>query len=118
MPLYEYDCEACGKSFEVLQKLDDPAPDACEYCSRGPVSKRMSKTGFILKGSGWYVTDFRGGATAKTGSTGGSESTSESAAPKTSDAAATEGKPASNTGKSGETKESATKASTTKTAAP
>lgn len=62
MPLYEYDCRACGKSFEILQKVDDPGPAACQLCAGGPVEKRMSRTGFILKGGGWYVTDFRGGA--------------------------------------------------------
>ena len=62
MPIYEYDCSACGKSFERLQKLEDPAPDSCELCAGGPVHKRMSRTGFILKGAGWYVTDFLGGS--------------------------------------------------------
>lgn len=61
MPLYEYDCRACGKSFEILQKVDAPGPAACQLCAGGPVEKRMSRTGFILKGGGWYVTDFRGG---------------------------------------------------------
>jgi putative FmdB family regulatory protein len=65
VPLYEYDCRACGKSFEILQKVDAPGPTACQLCAGGPVEKRMSRTGFILKGGGWYVTDFRGGGSNK-----------------------------------------------------
>jgi len=59
MPLYEYRCEACGNISEHLQKMADPPPPSCEACGNGPLTKLMSQTSFILKGSGWYVTDFR-----------------------------------------------------------
>lgn len=62
MPIYEYECKSCGRLLEVLQKVDSPAPEACESCTKGPLIKVMSRTGFILKGGGWYVTDFRGGS--------------------------------------------------------
>jgi putative FmdB family regulatory protein len=62
VPLYEYQCQACGKVEEVRQKIADPAPAACKACSAGPMVKLLSQTSFILKGGGWYVTDFRGGA--------------------------------------------------------
>lgn len=113
MPLYEYDCKACGKSFELLQKLDDPAPDSCEFCNHGPVVKRMSKTGFILKGSGWYVTDFRGGTPAKGSSSGSGEASSDAGAQKTADSSTSEAKPNAETTKS-EAKGSGSTASDTK----
>ena len=65
MPLYEYECRACGDVNEVLQKISDPAPEACESCQQGPMVKRMSRTSFVLKGSGWYVTDFRESSSKK-----------------------------------------------------
>jgi putative FmdB family regulatory protein len=62
VPIYEYECKACGRVLELLQKIDDPAPEACESCNKGPIVKLMSRSGFILKGGGWYVTDSKGGA--------------------------------------------------------
>jgi putative FmdB family regulatory protein len=61
LPIYEYECQACGTVAEVMQKVDAPAPDACEKCAKGPLVKLMSRTAYVLKGSGWYVTDFRSG---------------------------------------------------------
>ena len=60
MPIYEYECKACGRLNEVWQKITDPAPVECEACHKGPLAKKVSATGFVLKGGGWYVTDFRG----------------------------------------------------------
>lgn len=59
MPIYEYECKACGDIAEVMQKMSDPAPEACPACHKGPLVKIMSRTAFVLKGEGWYVTDFR-----------------------------------------------------------
>lgn len=61
MPIYEYECKACQHVDEVMQKFDAAAPEACTACGKGPLVKLMSRSGFILKGGGWYVTDFRGG---------------------------------------------------------
>jgi len=61
MPIYEYLCESCHKQVEVMQKFSDPAPAACEACGKGPMVKQLSMTSFALKGTGWYVTDFKGG---------------------------------------------------------
>jgi putative FmdB family regulatory protein len=72
MPIYEYQCHACGKVNEVLQKIGDDAPAGCDTCSGGPLTKLLSRSGFILKGSGWYATDFKGGA-GKAASSGGSD---------------------------------------------
>ncbi len=99
MPLYEYRCLSCGAEFEKLQHFSDPPVTTCEVCG-GPVKKLISQTSFILKGTGWYVTDYArkgqsGGANgshAKKTTSSSSESTSpaapakeagkESAAPK------------------------------------
>lgn len=59
MPIYEYECKACGDVHEVMQKISEPPPAACPSCQGGPLAKLMSRTAFILKGDGWYVTDFR-----------------------------------------------------------
>jgi putative FmdB family regulatory protein len=59
VPLYEYECRACGDVHELMQKISDPAPETCPACGKGPVVKLISKSAFVLKGGGWYVTDFR-----------------------------------------------------------
>jgi putative FmdB family regulatory protein len=58
MPIYEYHCEGCGGQFEVMQRITAPPVEACELCGEGPVHKLISQSTFILKGSGWYVTDY------------------------------------------------------------
>jgi len=56
MPLYEYECGKCGNKIEVLQKVNDPDPK----CKCGSTMKKlMSNTSFILKGNGWYATDYK-----------------------------------------------------------
>jgi putative FmdB family regulatory protein len=57
MPLYEYECDACGHRFEKIQKFSDPLPDACPKCG-GPVHKLMSSPAIQFKGSGFYITDY------------------------------------------------------------
>ena len=57
MPLYEYECDACGHRFEVIQKFSDPPIEACPACS-GRVRKLQSAPAFQFKGSGWYITDY------------------------------------------------------------
>ncbi len=59
MPVYEYECEKCGGRFEVTQKFSDPVLTDCNLCkSSGTVRKVLSPTAFVLKGSGWYATDY------------------------------------------------------------
>lgn len=62
MPIYGYQCQACGHGFEVMQKMSDPAPAACPSCGTSEIRKQLSAVGFQLKGGGWYATDFKGGA--------------------------------------------------------
>jgi len=62
MPIYEYRCSACGAEHEALQKLSDPLLVTCPSCGKETLVKMVSAAGFQLKGSGWYVTDFRNGS--------------------------------------------------------
>lgn len=59
MPIYEYRCDACGHQEEFLQKVSEPPLTECPACHKNTLSKLLSAAGFQLKGSGWYVTDFR-----------------------------------------------------------
>ena len=59
MPIYEYRCGACGYENEYLQKVSDPRLTDCPKCGKATFEKLVSAAGFQLKGSGWYVTDFR-----------------------------------------------------------
>ena len=61
MPIYAYRCGACGHARDVLQKLSDPILTTCPSCGAEAFSKQVTAAGFQLKGSGWYVTDFRDG---------------------------------------------------------
>src|SRR6476661_3272199 len=59
MPIYEYRCASCGHELEVLQKFSDAPLVECPACHQAELRKKVSAAGFHLKGSGWYVTDFR-----------------------------------------------------------
>jgi putative FmdB family regulatory protein len=61
MPIYAYRCASCGHAQDVLQKLSDPVLTLCPSCGAEAYQKQVTAAGFQLKGSGWYVTDFRGG---------------------------------------------------------
>jgi putative FmdB family regulatory protein len=69
MPLYEYECSACGHRFEIIQRFADPPAEACVACGQGPVHKLLSAPAVHFKGTGWYVTDYAkktGAAAVKT----------------------------------------------------
>jgi putative FmdB family regulatory protein len=59
MPIYEYRCASCGHELEALQKLSEAPLSVCPSCHKAELRKCVSVAGFQLKGSGWYVTDFR-----------------------------------------------------------
>jgi putative FmdB family regulatory protein len=61
LPIYEYKCEGCGETFEVIQKFADEPLSVHEKCG-GHVHKLMSAPSFQFKGSGWYVTDYAKGS--------------------------------------------------------
>ncbi|MET0321134.1 MAG: FmdB family zinc ribbon protein [Duganella sp.] len=67
MPIYAYRCEACGFAKDVLQKMSDPQLTVCPECGKDTFKKQLTAAGFQLKGTGWYVTDFRGGTPPATG---------------------------------------------------
>ena len=62
MPIYAYKCDACGHAKDVLQKMSDPQLSNCPSCGQATFKKQLTAAGFQLKGTGWYVTDFREGA--------------------------------------------------------
>src|SRR5262245_38381446 len=96
MPLYEYECEACGHRFEVIQKFSDAPIEKCPKCG-SPVHKLQSAPAFHLKGTGWYATDYaKSGSSSeakgskdkdgkKTESSGSSDSSSSSEKPASTD---------------------------------
>jgi putative FmdB family regulatory protein len=96
MPLYEYECDACGRRFEVIEKFSDRPVEVCKECGKGPVRRLFSSPAIQFKGSGWYITDY-----AKKG---------------TSDAATPAGK--SDTAKSDSTGDTAAKTDTAKSDTP
>jgi putative FmdB family regulatory protein len=59
MPIYEFECSACGDSFERLQKLSDADPSVCPVCGAEKIKRRLTAPAFRLAGSGWYETDFK-----------------------------------------------------------
>ena len=114
MPIYAYKCESCGHTKDVLQKMSDAPLTDCPQCgATATFKKQLTAAGFQLKGSGWYVTDFRGGdskpqtsipADAKSSETSGSGAKtpdSGSAAAPASAAAAPASAPAASASKGG-----------------
>lgn len=94
MPIYAYRCAECGFAKDVLQKMSDDPLTVCPSCHQSSFQKQVTAAGFQLKGSGWYVTDFRGG------SGGASTAPAESSATETkstSDATATKASTAEST---------------------
>lgn len=67
MPIYAYRCDECGFAKDVLQKMSDPVLTVCPSCGKSSFKKQVTAAGFQLKGTGWYVTDFRGGSAPATG---------------------------------------------------
>ena len=106
MPIYAYRCEECGFTKDVLQKISDPVLTVCPSCAKSSFKKQVTAAGFQLKGSGWYVTDFRGGTPPATGTAGNANgapatpaASTESSAPA---AAATPAAPATPSGGGGD----------------
>ncbi len=89
MPLYEFECQHCRKISEFLMKLSDQPPTTCVHCSQGPMRKVVSKTNFVLKGQGWYETDFKGPKKPENSESASTSSKSSSPAAASSDAAST-----------------------------
>ena len=90
MPIYAYRCTSCGHAQDVLQRMSDAVLTLCPACGASSYAKQLTAAGFQLKGSGWYVTDFRGGNTASAKAADGAEPTasSDKAADKAADKSA------------------------------
>lgn len=65
MPIYAYKCSDCGFEQDVMQKVSDAPLTDCPNCGKPTFTKQLTAAGFQLKGSGWYATDFKGGAPKK-----------------------------------------------------
>ena len=97
MPIYEYECGACGERREFIQKFSDSAKRKCPACGALKLKRLMSAAAFHLKGSGWYVTDFRDkgkkkGDDKSTGKDGGKDSAKDSAEKSTDKSTSTDKK--------------------------
>ena len=91
MPSYEYECERCPRTFEVRQRISEPALTSCPTCG-SPIRRLIAPAPFILKGGGWYVTDYPSEARKK-----GMESEKKASTPAESAPAAAAGTPAAST---------------------
>ena len=113
MPTYEYECLKCPRVFEVRQRITEPALETCDRCG-GPIHRLLSAAPFILKGGGWYVTDYPSEARKKgTSSDSGSESKESTA--KESTAKESTSKASSKDGGSAESKPAASSKSKSST---
>ena len=87
MPLYEYECDACGGRFEVIQKFSETT-EVCRKCGKGPVRRLMSSPAIQFKGSGFYITDYAQKGKSASESSGESGSSGKKDEAKKSDTAA------------------------------
>ena len=95
MPIYAYRCASCGHAQDVLQKMSDPVLSVCPACGAATYEKQLTAAGFQLKGSGWYVTDFRGGNTAAKKDDKAADAAAPAASDKAGDKSAEKAAPAS-----------------------
>ena len=79
MPLYEYECDACGRRFEVILKSSDTTVETCTHCGKGPVHRQLSSPAIQFKGTGWYVTDYAQKGKSDSSSTNPSASNTDAA---------------------------------------
>lgn len=96
MPIYEYQCDSCDCRFEVMQRMTESPLATCDKCG-GPVRRLISQTSFVLKGSGWYVTDYPSESRKKAMSQEKTGNNSKSSDNKSSDSKAAETTTASTT---------------------
>ena len=77
MPIYEYQCDQCGRRIEVMQRITEEPLTDCSCGGKGTLHRLISLTSFQLKGTGWYATDFKGGGSGGNGGSGGKRHASE-----------------------------------------
>ena len=78
MPIYDYKCGACGNRFQLVRKITDESSPSCKACGSAETEKVISPSAFVLKGSGWYLTDYSNKNKAPAGESTASSSSSES----------------------------------------
>jgi putative FmdB family regulatory protein len=116
LPLYEYKCEKCANKFEKIEKYSAPTTQKCPKCG-GKATRMISAAGIAFKGSGWYVTDYKGknsgsAPAESSGDSGNSKSADKSTDAKSGDTKSSETK--SGEGKSGDSKSGDAKSSESK----
>ena len=94
MPIYAYRCDECGFAKDVLQKISDPVLTVCPSCGKSSFKKQVTAAGFQLKGTGWYVTDFRGGSAPATGTAPSADSGSNGSSNSAGDSSTASAAPA------------------------
>jgi putative FmdB family regulatory protein len=94
MPIYAYRCSTCGHAQDMLRKISDPPLNVCPACGAATFVKQVTAAGFQLKGSGWYVTDFRDKAGKKPGKPADGDA---AAVPETNGAAGADAAPTNGT---------------------
>ena len=118
MPIYEYQCQACGHEFETMQKMSEPKLTDCPECETASLVKKISAVAFRLKGSGWYETDFKSGqkrqlhedssnGESKSGASGDGDSKGKDSASEKSESKPSNSSGSSNSSSSSETATSA-----------
>ncbi len=100
MPIYEYECASCGEQLESIQKISDPPLTECPACKQPALRKLVSAAAFHLKGSGWYVTDFKDKSAAKDKSDSKDNKTTPKTASPAADSAKTESSKSTDTASS------------------
>jgi putative FmdB family regulatory protein len=97
MPLYEYECDACGGRFEVIQKFSETSAE-CRRCGKGPVRRLMSSPAIQFKGTGWYITDYaQKGKSGSDGASAGKDTSADKADSPKSDGGTADGSKKSET---------------------
>lgn len=96
MPIYAFECAACGHSFDRLQKMSDPDPVACPACNQSQVRRQLTAPQFRLAGGGWYETDFKKDGDRKRNLAGDSSTSSAASDGKPAETKPAETKPAEN----------------------
>jgi putative FmdB family regulatory protein len=93
MPIYGFECDACGHQFDRLQKMSDPDPSACPECGAPKVKRQLTAPSFRLSGSGWYETDFKKDGDKKRNLTGSADGSGDRNGDRSGDAPKPEAKP-------------------------
>ena len=110
MPLYEYECDACGKRFEAIRKFSESDLDICSLCGKGPVRRLMSSPAIQFKGTGWYITDYsskgKAGSDSSSSPKGDSNSSSSKGDSKKSESGSSEASAKTESGASSTAKSS------------